>query len=79
MAGRLLPVLLWLDIKVFWLITLGRYHPQETMSAAAYRMKLAGRRRGRVSVWLIDGLFRPWQTNHCQNAYLWQIEIYQKD
>lgn len=76
---KLLDALLWLDIKVFWLITLGRYHPQETMSAAAWRMKLAGRRRGRVAVWLIDTLFRPWQVNHCENAHRWQSEIYLKD
>jgi hypothetical protein len=75
----LLDFLIWLDIQLFRLITLGRYPVGETASAAAWRMKLAGRRRGRVAVWLIDGLFRPWQTNHCQNAYLWQIEIYQKD
>lgn len=77
--NAVLDFLIWLDIKVFWLVTLGRYHPKETMSAAAWRMKLAGRRRGRVAVALIDFMFRPWQVNHCENAYLWQSEIYLKE
>lgn len=77
--GKLLDALLWLDIQLFRLVTLGRYPVGETASAAAWRMKLAGRRRGRVAVALIDSLFRPWQVNHCENAYLWQREIYVKD
>ena len=76
---RLLEALLWLDIKVLWLLTLGRGQPGETISAAAWRMRLAGRWHGQPAVALIDWLFSPWQRNHCQNAYLWQIEIYQHE
>ena len=68
--------LLWLDVTLWRWLTLGRYPVGETASAAAYRMKRQGRRRGRVAVAVIDFLFRPWQTNHCECAYQWQAHIY---
>ena len=68
--------LIWLDITLWRILTLGRYPVGETASAAAYRMKREGRTRGRIAVWLIDALFRPWQTNHCERAYQWQSHIY---
>ena len=72
----ILDTLIKLDVWLFKVATAGRYPVGETMSAAAYRMKLAGRRRGKVFVALIDFVFRPWQTNHCEKAYEWQKGIY---
>ena len=69
--------LIWLDVTLWRIVTLGRYQVGETASAAAYRMKRAGRRRGRVAVAVIDWIFRPWQTNHCERAYQWQAHIYE--
>lgn len=77
--SHLLDALLWLDIQVLRVLTLGRGRLGETISAAAWRMKLAGRWHGATAVALIDALFAPWQKNHCQNAYLSQSEIYQHE
>jgi len=73
----MLDALIWLDVTLWRWATLGRYPVGETASAAAWRMQLAGRRRGRVAVWLIDALFRPWQVNHCERAYRWQAHLYE--
>lgn len=77
MSNRLFGALLWLDIKIFWLVTLGHYRKGETISATAWSMYLQGRWQGKLAVPVIDWLFRPWQTHHCRNAYEWQAEIYQ--
>jgi hypothetical protein len=74
--SRLLDALLWLDIKVLYVGSLGRYTQGETISALAWDMRLRGRWQGKVFVPVIDWLFRPWKVNHCRNAYLWQIEIF---
>jgi hypothetical protein len=71
-----LRFLIWLDVKLLWLGSLGRYAKGETISALAWDMKLRGRWQGRVFVPVIDWLFRPWQVNHCQNSFLWQAEIF---
>ena len=72
----MIKALIWLDVTLWRWATQGRYPVGETASAAAYRMKRAGRRRGRVAVAAIDWIFRPWQTNHCEKAYNWQAHIY---
>ena len=77
MTNRMIDALIWLDVTLWRFVTLGRYPVGETASAAAYRMKRTGRRRGRVAVAVIDWIFRPWQTNHCERAYQWQSHIYQ--
>jgi len=68
--------LIWLDVTLWRWVTRGRYPMGETASAAAWRIKLQGRKRGEIAVWLIDTLFRPWQVNHCEDAYKWQAHIY---
>lgn len=74
----ILDALIWLDIKLFWLFTLGRAKPGETASAAAWSTYLAGKWQGRFFVPLIDGLaeFFGDKPNHCQRAYQWQIHLY---
>lgn len=66
---RLLNLLVALDQFVFCVITLGDSDPDETMSAAAYRLELQGRLQGRIFRPLIDGLFFVWQKDHCAKAY----------
>lgn len=73
----MLDFLLWLDIQVLRLITLGNCRKGETISAASWSLYLDGKLQGKIAVPVIDFLFSPWQTKHCQNAYLWQLEIYQ--
>jgi hypothetical protein len=81
MAGRLLPVLLWLDIKVLVLITLGNCRKGETISAASWSLYLDGKWQGKLAVRIIDWLALKVGDgpDHCQRAYEWQISIYAKD
>jgi len=55
------------------IITLGHSAPDETMSAAAYRLEQAGKWQGKVFRPLLDGIlfFDP---QHCFNA--WESEVY---
>ena len=74
----LLKFLLWLDIKVLLLITLGRCRPGETISAASWSLLLDGKIQGRIAVPGIDWLARLVGdgSDHCQGAYNWQAHIY---
>lgn len=59
--------LIRLDKRVFRWLTLGR-SVNETMSAAAYRLELAGRLQGRIFRPLIDAVFF-WDPQHCKTSY----------
>lgn len=72
----MLDFLIWLDVQILRLATFGKARPGETISSATWSLYLDGKWQGRVFVPLIDTLFRPWMKNHCQQAYLWQIDIY---
>lgn len=76
--SRLLDFLLWLDIKVFWILTFGNCRPGETISAASWSLYLDGKWQGRVAVPVIDWLAVKVgdAPNHCQRAHDWQIKIY---
>lgn len=73
----ILKFLIWLDVLVFQIITLGDAKPGETISAAAYSLQLDGKWQGKLFVPLIDALFVLWQNDHCRKAYQWQIHLYQ--
>lgn len=65
---RITNLLVCLDQMVFSIITLGSSAPDETLSAAAYRLEQQGRLAGRIFRPLIDGIlfFDPY---HCRKAY----------
>ena len=68
MKQRILNLLIALDQLIYVVITLGVGMPDETMSAAAYRMELAGKPAG-VFRQIIDALL--WfDVDHCHQAYL---------
>jgi len=68
---RLLNLLISLDQFAFVLLTLGAANPDETPSAAAYRLEQAGRWQGKLFRPLIDFIFRAFgQRNHCYSAWL---------
>lgn len=74
----ILSFLLWLDIAVFKIVTLGNCRPGETISAASWSLKLDGKWQGKVAVPVIDFLARcvfdgP---DHCKRAFEWQYQIY---
>lgn len=72
--------LFWIDVKVFWLVTLGTSKPDETISAASWSLKLDGKWQGGVAVPVIDVLARLVGDgrDHCQRAYDWQIVLYKE-
>ena len=71
MKQRVLNLLIAIDQLVYVVITLGTGMPDETLSAAAYRMELAGK---------LAGVFRPvidtllwFDLDHCHQAYLSEV------
>lgn len=69
MKRRLLNILIAIDQLLWVLSTLGNGSPDETISAAAYRMERQGRLAGRVLRPLIDGLFLVLGRDHCRLSY----------
>jgi len=68
MKTRILNLLIALDQMVFSIITLGNAGPDETMSAAAWRLEQNGRRAGIIFRPIIDGLFF-FDKDHCRKSY----------
>lgn len=66
---RLLNVAIGFDQFVWVLLTLGHGSPDETISAAAWRMESQGKRAGRVLRPLIDTVFAPFERDHCRKAH----------
>lgn len=69
MKRRVRHLLIAIDQLAWVLLTLGRGHPDETISAAAWRMEQQGKMAGRILRPLIDVLFRPLERDHCRLAY----------
>lgn len=70
MKQRVLNLMIALDQLLYVLVTLGAGHPDETLSAAAWRTEQAGKLGGRIFRPLIDLLFLPFEREHCYRAYL---------
>ena len=68
MKRRLLNLLIAVD-QFFWvLLTLGNGSPDETISAALWRMEMQGKWAGRLFRPVVDTLFF-FDPDHCRNAY----------
>jgi hypothetical protein len=65
---RIKNLLLCWDQWMFVLLTLGLAHPDETASAAAWRLELEGRWTGKFWRPVIDKLFF-WDDNHCEESF----------
>ena len=72
MKRRILNVLIALDQLLYVLATLGNGYPDETLSAAAWRLEQAGKWQGRLFRPIIDALlwFDP---DHCRKAYVAEV------
>lgn len=66
---RILNILIAIDQLAYVLLTIGHGSPDETISAAAYRLWLLDRLGGRLFKPIIDTVFRPFQLNHCKYSY----------
>ena len=71
LLGRILNILISFDQFVWVLITLGYAHPDETISAACWRMELAGKWQGKFFRPIIDWTFLKLfgEKDHCLTAY----------
>ena len=69
MKQRILNLLIAIDQLAWVIITLGKGKPDETISAAAWRMEQEGKLAGRILRPLINALFHPLKRNHCRLAY----------
>lgn len=74
MKRRILNVLIAIDQLLWVVLTLGDGSPDETISAAAWRMEQQGKLAGRVLRPLIDTLFRPLEQDHCRKSF--KSEVY---
>lgn len=66
---RTLNLLIALDQLAWVVFTLGNGSPDETISAALWRMERQGKRAGKLLRPAVDLIFRPLETAHCLRAY----------
>jgi len=69
MKQRILNLLIALDQLAWVIVTLGKGKPDETISAALWRMEQEGKLAGRVLRPIIDALFRPLERDHCRKSF----------
>ena len=69
MKQRLLNFFIALDQLLWVVLTLGKGSPDETISAAAWRMESQGKLAGRILRPLIDAIFRPLERDHCRLSF----------
>jgi hypothetical protein len=74
MKQRILNILIAIDQLAWVVLTLGKGHPDETISAALWRMEQQGKIAGRVFRPMVDLLFRPIEKDHCYKAWLSEIQ-----
>ena len=69
MKQRAINMLIALDQFLWVWLSFGAGAPDETLSAAAYRMERQGKLAGRILRPLIDALFSPLEREHCWLSY----------
>lgn len=74
MKQRILNILIAIDQLAWVVLTLGKGHPDETISAALWRMEQQGKLAGKLLRPFVDLLFRPIETDHCYKAWLSEIK-----
>lgn len=79
LTSRALNIATAIDQCLFVLLTLGAAHPDETPSAAAWRLEGEGRLTGRIFRPAIDWIFArlPFglaEVDHCQRAFESEVE-----
>ena len=69
MRQRILNILIAIDQLAWVVLTLGKGHPDETISAALWRMEQQGKLAGKVLRPVIDLLFLPLERDHCRKSF----------
>ncbi len=75
MRQRFLNMLVALDQLLWVWLSFGAGAPDETLSAAAYRMERQGKIAGRILRPLIDAIFSPLEREHCWLAYQSEVLV----
>ena len=70
---RVLNFLISLDQFLFNIVTLGDSNPDETASAAAWRLEQEGRLAGKIFRPLIDWLFSRLEKQHCYLSWMTEV------
>lgn len=73
LVRRLLNIAIGFDQLAWVILTLGNGHPDETISAASWRMERDGKLAGKLLRPAIDLLFRPLEKDHCYLS--WRSEV----
>jgi hypothetical protein len=69
---RILNILIAVDQLAYVIITLGNGNPDETLSAAAWRLEKQGKIQGKILRPVIDWIF--WfDPMHCLNSYVSEL------
>ncbi|MCR6497092.1 hypothetical protein LJB71_13255 [Thermomonas sp. S9] len=68
-ATRVQHLLIAMDQLLWVALTLGDGLPDETVSAAAWRMERQRKLAGRILRPLIDMIFRPIERDHCRASF----------
>ena len=76
---RSLNIFITLDQLAWSIITLGHAAPDETISAAMWRMEKEGKWQGKTFRPVIDFLFRPIEKDHCQLSYIAEMNGSQRN
>lgn len=82
---RVLHLLIALDQLAWVILTLGNGNPDETISAAAYRLEAEKKFFGVYARPFIDWMFIPFEREHCRKSYMSEMikehlpEIYSGD
>ena len=69
LGKRIFNLAVAIDQLAYVLLTLGAGHPDETLSAAAWRTEQSGKLGGRIFRPVIDLIFLPLEREHCYHAY----------
>ena len=70
MSERILNLLIAIDQLLWVVITLGKGSPDETISAALWRMEHEGKVAGRMLRPIIDWIVWPLEKDHCYLSWL---------
>jgi len=74
MKQRILNTLIAIDQLAWVVLTLGNGSPDETLSAALWRMDMEHKLAGRLFRPLVDLLFLPIEKDHCRKAWLSEVQ-----
>ena len=66
---RILNILIAIDQLLWVVLTLGKGYPDETISAAMWRMEQEGKLAGRLFRPVIDAIFYPLERDHCRKSF----------